>query len=72
MLPFIQCHHTLGLAALVGVRKPLYWLSFELLLFVWENPATDNNAATEKTKIFFHNEKKFDVRKLNSKFWLFN
>jgi hypothetical protein len=50
MFPFIQCHHTRGLALLGGVVKLLYKTSPEL--FACEKEMTDTSRKT-KSKRFF-------------------
>src|SRR6185436_1894284 len=51
ILPFIQCHHTRGCAALGGVRKFLYKLSLEMPVCVMA--AIDNSESVKRRDIFF-------------------
>lgn len=51
-LPFIQCHHTLGLAALEGVTKSVYSLS-SVDFTVCEKAAAEANKAAEIAIIIF-------------------
>jgi hypothetical protein len=53
ILPFIQCHHTRGIAALAGVTNPTYTASFEDVFFVCEKAANEHNIAVTNGIIFF-------------------
>jgi hypothetical protein len=52
MLPFIQCHHTRGLALSGGVMKPASRAEPELLVGVWQLNASKIIAAITIVETF--------------------